>query len=517
MFQRLLFPNLIYLANIVANAMGVLSVEFLVHRNPLGGLETQYKVLTPFRNLIILTAFLVITIANLIYELPIRNVIASLKKDEFISQSLLEKSRKRLLNEPFMLNLLNVTAWGIILVVYFLLGLYHGLEKKVLYRCFFGHLFTGLITSMFAFFLCERVIQKYFTPVFFPDGGLWKVLGVYKMNIRLRMIILLFCINIIPLLVVVAAIFQIKLFDGITGIHAVFLDNIIMNSLIFIMVGLIITWLVSNNFTSQLLEIVEVLSNIKIGKMDAKVTVKTNDEIGYVGDSINEMVKGLIEREVVKELFGKYVSKEIRDKILKGSISFDGEIVEATVLFCDLRNFTGLVHNLGPKKAVKIINSYFQEMEEVISGNLGVVIQYIGDEIEAVFGVPISANDHHNRAVRSAILMCQRLGALNEKMGVNLDHVIGIHSGPALAANIGSPRRLSYALVGDTVNIAARIEDLAKELGYKLIISRETYEHLEMKELFKPIGSRVLKGIDGVYELFALKPETFTIISSMPS
>jgi len=514
MLQRFIYPNLIYLANIVANALGVLSVEFLVHRNPLRGLESQYEALNPVRNLIILIAFLVITVATLIYEMPIRNVLLSLRNQRFISQTLLDKARRRLLNEPFLLNALNVGAWGIILILYLLIGLFRDFPKVILYRCFFGHLFTGLITSMLAFFLCERVIQRYFVPILFPDGGLWKLSGVHKMNIRLRMIILLFCINIIPLLVVMVAIYQIKLFNGATGIESTFLDNIILNSFVFIAVGLIMTWLVSNNFTSQLLEIVEVLSDIKIGKMDSKVTVKTNDEIGYVGDSINEMVRGLIEREIVKELFGKYVSKEIRDEILKGSISFDGEIVETTVLFCDLRNFTGLVHNLGPKKAVKIINNYFKEMEEVISSNLGVVLQYIGDEIEAVFGVPIRTMDHHNRAVKAAIIMCEKLNALNNKLGIDLDHAIGIHSGFALAANIGSPRRLSYALVGDTVNIAARLEQLAKESKYKLIISRETYEHLEIKDLFEPLGKSVLRGIDGVYELFALKSNTFTVTAS---
>lgn len=128
-------------------------------------------------------------------------------------------------------------------------------------------------------------------------------------------------------------------------------------------VSLWLTFLVSSNLTRPLQEITHVLRNVKNGLFEDKVRVTSNDEIGYTGDVINEMTEGLKERDFVKETFGKYVTKEIRDEILSGKISLDGELKDVTVLFADLRNFTPLVETTPPKEVVKIINGNFDLKE----------------------------------------------------------------------------------------------------------------------------------------------------------
>ena len=148
-------------------------------------------------------------------------------------------------------------------------------------------------------------------------------------------------------------------------------------------VGIWLTFLVSSNLTRPLQEIIQVLQDVRKGNFNGRVWVTTNDEIGYTGDVINEMTHGLKEREFIKETFGKYVTEEVRDEILSGRVPLDGELREVTVLFADLRNFTSLSERMPPKEVVKILNQYFREMEEAIRGHRGLVLQYIGDEIEA--------------------------------------------------------------------------------------------------------------------------------------
>jgi adenylate cyclase len=261
---------------------------------------------------------------------------------------------------------------------------------------------------------------------------------------------------------------------------------IFINAMIFMGVGIWATFLVSNNLTNPLAEITRVLQGVRNGQFENRVRVTSSDEIGYTGDVINEMNEGLKERDLLKDTFGKYVAKEVRDEVLSGRIPLDGEKKEVTVLFADLRNFTPMTENNDPKLVVKIMNSYFMEMAEAIKDNQGLVLQFIGDEIYAVFGAPIFRSDHPVKAFRAGLEMKHRLVGLNKKFKERgwpgVKHGIGIHTGDALAANIGSPDRLSYLLVGDTVNLASRLQSLTKEVGAEMIISEDTFTRLSNAE-----------------------------------
>ena len=194
------------------------------------------------------------------------------------------------------------------------------------------------------------------------------------------------------------------------------------------------------------------------------------------------MVDKIVEKERLQtqilDTFGKYVSHEVRDQILDGNIPLDGEIKEVTVLFADLRDFTTLAEATPPKEIVKIINDYFSEMSDSIHQHKGLVLQFIGDEIEAVFGAPLYLEDHPTFAVKAAIEMRRRLDMVNAKLEKReygpLRHGIGIHTGSVVAANIGSRDRMSYAMVGDTVNVASRIQGLNKQTGSDILISETT-------------------------------------------
>jgi len=212
------------------------------------------------------------------------------------------------------------------------------------------------------------------------------------------------------------------------------------------------------------------------------------------------------ERDFIKHTFGKYVDECVRDKILNDAVPPDGELRTVTVLFADLRDFSVLAEKTPPRDVVKIINQYFTEMAEAIKNNQGLVLQFIGDEIEAVFGAPLALPDHQKRAVQAALDMRQRLLQVNAQLAVEgygpLRHGIGIHTGQVLAGNIGSPDRLSYAMVGETVNLASRIQELNKRYGSDILVSATTQASLSNNMPLQKLASATVKGKTESVEIF---------------
>lgn len=214
------------------------------------------------------------------------------------------------------------------------------------------------------------------------------------------------------------------------------------------------------------------------------------------------------DQDFIKETFGKYVSLQVRDEILAGRIPLDGETKEVTVLFADLRNFTPLVEATPPQEVVKIINGYFAQMSAAIKEHGGLILQFIGDEIEAVFGAPLPLDNHPQRALEAALAMRARLKEVNQSLqhtgNKALAHGIGIHSGSVVAANIGSPERLSYALVGDTVNLASRLQGLNKKFGTDIIVSAITAAQLDGTVALQKLPATEVKGKSRPVEIFAV-------------
>jgi class 3 adenylate cyclase len=252
---------------------------------------------------------------------------------------------------------------------------------------------------------------------------------------------------------------------------------------------------------------VDALEAIEKGDLDIQVPVVSNDEFGQIAVKTNEMIRGLKERAICRSAFGKYVAPEVSEKILKGEISLEGELKDVSMLFCDIRGFTTFAERREPKEVVSFLNSYFSEMEQVIKEQNGIVLQYIGDEIEAVFGAPVHEPDHPEMAVMAAIEMRKRLGRLNEKRENDgegsITHGIGIHTGSVLAGSIGSPERLTYSMVGDVVNSASRLQALNKTFGTDILISDVTRKRLpENRFEVVSLGEHPIKGKRERMEIF---------------
>jgi adenylate cyclase len=192
------------------------------------------------------------------------------------------------------------------------------------------------------------------------------------------------------------------------------------------------------------------------------------------------------ERARLRHIFGRYVSDDLVEKLVSSRKPPDlgGEALPVTVLFADIRNFTTLSERLSPHEVVEILNAYFSRACEPILEEGGSVDKFIGDAIMAVFGSPVANPDHARRAVRAALA----LAAVARDFGAFVTERfpakelpafaigIGLHTGVAVVGNIGSPRRMEFTSIGDTVNTASRLEGLSKNLGWTIVASRETVE-----------------------------------------
>ena len=508
--QLFRMKNAMLIANCISNLVGVGVVLVLVHLRPMFPSSPEsWNLAQTVSRIFVPLAFLLPFAGTLLYERPIRRYLNLRFRHESPSEELGGEARRTLLNEPFFLIALDFGIWFASALIYALVFWVWDGDPNRVQSTFFTNLYTGLITITVAFFVFEYVMQRRVVAYFFPEGGLYATPGTLRIRIPTRLAAMLLACNLVPFIAILGSVYSTSHLsrDPDTLLRQI-QTSMVINGLIFMGVGVWVTFLVSSNLTKSLRDMIRVLGAVRNGQFDLRVRVTSNDEIGYAGDVINEMNRGLQERDFIKETFGKYVASEVRDEILAGRVPLDGEMKEVTVLFADLRNFTPMVEAHPPKEVVRIINGYFKEMAEAIRTHHGLVLQFIGDEIEAVFGAPLSRPDHPVMAVQAALDMQRRLRSVNEALQAQgyqpLAHGIGIHTGEVLAANIGSPDRLSYALVGDTVNLASRLQGLNKEFGTEIILSGTTRTRLDDRFTPAPLPSTRVKGKSYPVEIFSL-------------
>ncbi|HBZ54522.1 MAG TPA: adenylate/guanylate cyclase domain-containing protein, partial [Syntrophobacteraceae bacterium] len=202
----------------------------------------------------------------------------------------------------------------------------------------------------------------------------------------------------------------------------------------------------------------------------------------YVGNLGIRLTGEERERTRLRHLFGRYVSDEVVEKLLASGSRPDlsGESQTVTVLFSDVRDFATISENLSPRQVVEMLNTYFSSVVETILAAGGTVDKFIGDAVMAVFGSPVRFPDHARRALLAALDMAAiarefRTWMVEHHPGRELPEFrigIGIHTGEVIVGSIGSPKRMEFTSIGDAVNIASRLENLSKELGWTIVASR---------------------------------------------
>jgi adenylate cyclase len=215
-----------------------------------------------------------------------------------------------------------------------------------------------------------------------------------------------------------------------------------------------------------------------------------------------------IARRRLRAAFGQYVSPEVMDRVLREGTGLGGEVRTVSVLMSDLRGFTTLSERLPPDRISETMNEYFTEMVDVIMGHRGIVQDFIGDGILAVYGAPLDDPDHAWHAVTTALEMQTALRRLNDRWQATgrpaLAMGVAVHTGEVFAGNVGSPKRKKYSVMGDTVNTTSRIEGLNRELSTAILISGAALAVVKDRVLVKDRGSVMVKGKTQPVELFEL-------------
>ena len=226
--------------------------------------------------------------------------------------------------------------------------------------------------------------------------------------------------------------------------------------------------------------VVERMQAVREGDLTMRAEVRGLDTLGEMASSFNAMVQGLVQREQLKETFGRYVTRQVAEEILAGRVALGGELRTATVLFSDIRDFTKMSEHLSPVDVVAFLNEYLGAMVDCVLEHDGVLDKFIGDAVMAVFGVPLSqgAKADAENAVACALSMGKRLDEINQRRRLRGESAIrigiGVHTGELVAGNIGSPRRMEYTVIGDTVNTCSRLEHLTKDHGRRTLLSSTT-------------------------------------------
>lgn len=267
----------------------------------------------------------------------------------------------------------------------------------------------------------------------------------------------------------------------------------------------------AGGITSPVQTLVTGMHEVFRGNLGYRSSIQREDEIGFLANSFNEMVRGLEEREKIRDVINKVVSPEIAHEMLQRGVALGGEEREATVLFADIRGFTSLSEGMPPEELLRLLNAYLGRMSRVIEREKGVIDKYIGDEVMAIFGTPLPQPDHAARAVAAAIGMLQELARFNEEQRAQSSSApelrigIGVASGPVVAGNVGSPARLNYTVLGDTVNIASRLQGLTKEYHTPLIISEATYQCVAERYSGRQLGKVAVRGRQEETQLYTVE------------
>jgi adenylate cyclase len=217
-------------------------------------------------------------------------------------------------------------------------------------------------------------------------------------------------------------------------------------------------------------------------------------------------------RDQQRELISKFATREVAEDLLTSGFSFGGKHVDASALFCDIRSFTTIVEAQEPAATIELLNDYYTLMMDAISGEGGVVNQMVGDGLMAIFGAPLPRDDHRQRAVLAARQMVELIRLFNEEQAaqdkLQIQIGIGVASGSVVAGYTGTIHRATYTCVGDTVNVAARLESHTKVVNRPILIDEHTRRGLDDAIAVVAHGELLVKGKTEPIKVYAVQVDS---------
>ncbi len=294
------------------------------------------------------------------------------------------------------------------------------------------------------------------------------------------------------------AFIQLKLSPDAMNVIGPLQRKIVFLSFLGFLFGVFVPIFFTKKPSSMAPEIIEAVKQVGAGNLEVSLPPSVSNQHTDFVDAFNIMVDALHERDRMKHSLGRIMDPKIAEALIKEDPKLGGLKRQATILFCDIRNYTSICEELTGDELQEFLNEYWKGTVEIIMEQEGTIDKFHGDGVCVVFGAPQLHEDDPLRAVRTAWRLVGNVAAINErrqaqrKMPIQIG--IGIHLGEVMAGHIGSERRMDYTVVGDVVNVAARIEELNKKFGTQILISDNVYEKVESNVRVKTLTLAHLRG-----------------------
>jgi class 3 adenylate cyclase len=351
--------------------------------------------------------------------------------------------------------------------------------------------YTYFVVSDYLTELCSFIFERY-----------GQTLQLFFGSYALKLLVALLVISIAPLAAVVVDLFS---YSGDRLRTEILVD--VSSAIIGVAIS---AYFIGRSLLKPFGLLSRAMTRVAEGDLDVRVPVTSNDEVGELTGRFNAMIEGLREREQLRETFGRYVDESVAATILRrqGQGSRSGETGEATILFSDIAGFTTIAEYLTPAELVGALNDYLETVLAPIREHGGVVHTFIGDGLFASFNMPLACESHAVAAVRAALDIQRAVGSRTfGDQGVALATRIGISTGPVIGGDIGAGKRMNFTLLGDTVNLAARLEELNKQYGTRILVSQSTHDACGETFRFDSLGSVTVRGRSESVAIFSVDPK----------
>jgi adenylate cyclase len=418
----------------------------------------------------------------------------------------LDRARRRVINLPWWGALLAGISWLLCIPV-FLLSLMATGEKLdwTLYIHFpVSFLVSALISTTHSFFLIELVSHRLLLPVLFRNSAAHGVPGTWKVTVRGRGLLWVISAGICP----ISSLLLLSFAPKNPGTHpewfALFVGTV------GIAFGILTALMIGRLIAEPIDLLSRTVSDVAAGNLETQMSLQRPDEFGLLGSEVNRMIRELREKEQLRETFGLHVGRQTAERIMAGDPGLSGKEETITVMFCDIRNFTARCARQAPDRIVRMLNAFNGEMVRIVEEmHGGMINKFTGDGFMALFGVggsPVNAADAGLKAGQDMLRVLAEFNARMLAQDAAFEPVaigIGLHTGRAIVGSIGSPKRMEYTAIGNTVNVAARVESLTKALGQPLVFTQAVQEALTSPPALVELPAQTVKGVDQPLKIFA--------------
>ncbi len=406
------------------------------------------------------------------------------------------RARRRAINLPWWGMALTGSGWLLCIPVFLIVlsGSPGALDPRLYAHLPISFLISALIAVTHSFFAIELLSQRLLYPVLFKDARPAEIPGTLALSLRGRGLLWAVSAGLCP----IASLLLLMLAPHDPGGTDTPWFALAVGAL-GISFGLTTAWMVGRLVTEPVQQLQQAAQRVAGGDLGVQVPLLRADEFGPLIDEFNRMIVELREKNRLKETLGTHVGQQAARLILDRDPGLGGVEEEVTVMFADIRNFSARCALSSPQDAVALLNLFLADMVEVVEQKHdGMVNKFLGDGFMALFGLCNGRESHADAAVAAGRDMLARLEALNARLvGQGQEPLsigIGMHTGRAVVGSLGSPRRMEYTAIGNTVNVASRVEELTKLLGEPLLITAETHAALRAPEGLRALPPQQIKG-----------------------